>query len=161
MLWVQQSMHNLQKKIIISIELFQVVSQKMNSLLPVKLPSWFSIFTSTRIFHTFSSALMHSDSKSTHRDSFNARSKFRVRRTICSAERLLWPLFTLTYRTPSAGRVACGWVISHDTWAKIFVSPNDTRTHPNSLPNCIENWRNSANSRPSKRCSSDLKLGAR
>lgn len=49
---------------------------------------------------------------------------------MCSADRLSWPLFTLMYKIPSDGRVARGCVISHETCAKIFVSPSDTNAQP-------------------------------
>lgn len=150
---MQQLMHNL---IAINgyLHFFTFNSHKNLSCmikLPIKLPSWFNIFKSTRIFHTFSSALMQSDSKSTHLDSLSARSKFLVNNTICSADRLSCPLFTLIYKTPSAGRVARGWVISHDTCAKTLVSPNETNAQPHSTPKLMLIFRNSLKLRPSKR----------
>lgn len=44
---------------------------------PIMFPSWFNTFKSTRKFHTLSSAVMHRDSRSTHRESLKARSSMR------------------------------------------------------------------------------------
>lgn len=99
---------------------------------------------------------MQRDSKSTHRDSLNARSSILVSKTIGSEERFSCPKFTLMNKSPSVGRVARGCVTSHATWARTFVSPNETNTQPHSLPKLIVTFLNSVNDRPSNRCWNEI-----
>lgn len=96
-------------------------------------PSWFSIEMSTRRFHTFSSAIMQSDSKSTQRDSRNVLSKIRLIWT--DASEWVAPISTLMKSVPSLGLVALGVLTSHDTWANTRVSPKEHNADPKFSPN--------------------------
>lgn len=127
-------------------------------LLPIIFPSWFKTFKSTLKFHTFSSAIIHNDSKSMHRESLKARSKIRFTWTLRSLLRFaskfgaaIGPSSTLINRSPSFGLVDFGWATSQVTCANTLVSPRDTCTLPQSDPKCIFIVRNSFRSRPSRR----------
>lgn len=135
------------------------------SRLPMIFPSWFNTFKSTRKFHTFSSAIIHNDSRSMHRESLNARSKIRLTCTLKSLLRFaskfgaaIGPSSTLTNKSPSFGRIDLGCATSQVTCANTLVSPSDTCTLPQSDPKCIFMGRNSFRSLPSRRNCQDSSI---
>lgn len=127
--------------------------------LPMTFPSWFKTEISTLKFHTFSSAMIQSDSRSTHRDSRSVLSKILLiwmheslsGKPISRFGAAIGPISAFMKIVPSLGRVAFGVVSSHETWANTLVSPREHTAEPNSLPKNSPKLLNSIRSRLSTR----------